>query len=438
MPGKNVAVVARQRLCNGVILPPALILNRQGRENYANSLKLVNTEFVPRPRWRPTGCCAASRTAAVNCGGDGFHELMSSELPDDAGSSRRDFLTGRAALRGLQQAGDAFADSLTVGRPFQTGHTVRLETKAMACPWNVVINPGPPEQVMAASHAFDVVHRVEHLLTVYRDDSDIAKINAHAAETPQQVEESLYSFLTWCRDCSTGTSGAFDPASRPLIQLWRDCRLANRIPSEEEIQQGLAVCGISRIEFDDARRTVRFPKPGFAFDFGAAGKGWAVDRAAQDLRSRGVTDFLIHGGHSSVFASGDHVGQGGWPVGLRNPLFLDEPYATVLLSDEALGTSGSNVQYFRYEGRRYGHILDPRTGWPAEGLLSVTVIAPTALEADAISTALYVMGLEKAVEWCQDHPRIGAILVPPADAAGRLAPVLVNLAEERLLFLPAD
>jgi thiamine biosynthesis lipoprotein len=164
--------------------------------------------------------------------------------------------------------------------------------------------------------------------------------------------------------------------------------------------------------------------------------GHAVDRASRELRQLGVGDFLLHGGHSSVFASGDHAGQGGWPVALRNPLFLDAPYAVVLLANQALGTSGSNVQYFRHEGRRYGHILDPRTGWPAEGLLSASVVAETAAEADAVSTALYVMGLENAVAWCKDHPAIGAMLVPPADAAGRLRPILCNLSEDRVVFAP--
>jgi thiamine biosynthesis lipoprotein len=149
-----------------------------------------------------------------------------------------------------------------------------------------------------------------------------------------------------------------------------------------------------------------------------------------------MTDFVVHGGFSSVLARGDHGGQGGWPIGLKNPLFTDERYATLLLRDGALATSGSNIQYFRYQGRRYGHLLDPRTGWPAEALLSVSVLAPTAAEADALSTAFYVMGLEKAVAWCHNRPDIGALLVPAPPAGRDLAPVLCNIPPD-ILFVAA-
>jgi thiamine biosynthesis lipoprotein len=180
---------------------------------------------------------------------------------------------------------------------------------------------------------------------------------------------------------------------------------------------------------------VRFPADGFRLDLGAVGKGYAADCAAAELRARGVCDFLIHGGFSSLYAAGEHASQEGWPVGLKNPLFTAETYATVLLRDCGLSTSGSNIQYFRHAGRRYGHILDPRTGWPSEGLLSVTVTAPTAAEADALSTAFYVMGLEKAVAYCHDHPQVGAILIPPPDRRS-LEPIVLNIPEDRVFFDP--
>jgi thiamine biosynthesis lipoprotein len=124
-------------------------------------------------------------------------------------------------------------------------------------------------------------------------------------------------------------------------------------------------------------------------------------------------------------------------VGVKNPLFTDERYATLLLRDQAMATSGSNIQYFRFQGRRYGHILDPRTGWPADELLSVTVLAPTAAEADALSTAFYVLGLEKALEYCDNHPSIGALLVPPPQQGRRLEPVVRNISDDALFLSPA-
>jgi thiamine biosynthesis lipoprotein len=353
--------------------------------------------------------------------------------------SRRDFLSGRSARRVVEAAGEVLADRLIeeAKRVPLAGDTIRLETQAMACAWNIIMNPGPVEQVRKASDAFEVVHDVETLLTVYRAESEISQVNFHAAERPVTVSQGLYDFLDRARRLSLETNGAFDPASGALLRLWRSARREGRIPTQPEIDEALLSAGVAKIEFIPEARSIRFPRPGFAFDLGAIGKGHGVDRAVESLRQAGMTDFVIHGGYSSVYGAGDHLAQGGWPIALKNPLFLDGSYATVLLSNKGLGTSGSNVQYFRHEGRRYGHILDPRTGWPAEGLLAVTVIADSTADADAISTALYVMGLEPAQEWCRRHPDIWAILVPPPSTGGQLQPVVCNLPKD-LLFLADD
>ncbi|MEZ6144052.1 MAG: FAD:protein FMN transferase [Planctomycetaceae bacterium] len=354
-------------------------------------------------------------------------------------SNRREFLTGRAVRQQVEAAGDVLADAIVDAgehRPEPVGHdTIRLETHAMGCPWSVVMNPGPPRQVMTASDALDIVHQLEDQMTVYRDDSELQRINFAAHESPQSVEAELYKLLKQCMAISAATEGAFDPTSGPLIRLWKACRNEARVPTDEEVCDTMKRVGMGRVMFDDATESVSFPSEGYGFDLGAIGKGYAIDRAAQHLRREGIDDFLIHGGFSSLRAVGDHHGQGGWPVGIKNPLFTEKRYATVLLADQAMSTSGSNIQYFRHEGRRYGHILDPRTGWPAEGLLSVTVLAPTAAEADALSTAFYVMGLEKAAEYCHNRPEIGAILVPIPQGGAKLAPVVLNIPRDRLFFV---
>ncbi|MCA9073980.1 MAG: FAD:protein FMN transferase, partial [Planctomycetaceae bacterium] len=277
--------------------------------------------------------------------------------------------------------------------------------------------------------------QLEDQMTVYRDDSELQRINFTAHESPQSVESELYGLLKKCVTICEATEGAFDPTSGPLIQLWKVCREEARVPTEVEVRDSMHRVGIGRVTFDDAEETVSFPTEGYGFDLGAIGKGYAIDRAVEHLTRERIDDFLVHGGHSSLRAVGDHHGQGGWPVGIKNPLFTEKRYATLLLADRAMSTSGSNIQYFRHEGRRYGHILDPRTGWPAEGLLSVTVLAPTAAEADALSTAFYVMGLEKAREYCNNQDEIGAILVPPPTRGRTLEPVVVNVPDECLFFV---
>lgn len=392
--------------------------------------------------------------------------------------SRRDFLTGRAARERLRQAGDELADAVIDAgdreRPVPVGQeTLRLETRAMGCSWGVFLNPHQgrarhnllrqgdreednreregesahstpivtpspaPRQVMAASDALDIVHHVEHLLTVYRDDSEIARINREAADSPQTVSPELFEFLLRNRELWERTGRAYDPASGELLRVWKQARREGRVPEAAEVERAVACSGMRHVALNGANRSVSFDRPGVLLDFGASGKGYAIDLAAGHLLHEEVPDFLVHGGHSSLRAHGDHAGLGGWPVGIKNPLMTRRRYATVLLQDEGMSTSGSNIQYFRHAGKRYGHILDPRTGWPAESFLSVTVIAPTALEADVLSTAFYVMGLDNALRYCDDRKEIGAILVPPPTRGQRLEPIVKNISAERLFWEPA-
>ncbi len=345
-------------------------------------------------------------------------------------NTRRDFLAGRALLR----LGVAAEESPPVTAP-EAGPTIRLETRAMACPWAVVLNPGPPEQIMHASDALDRVHPIEDLLSIFRDETPIAKLRHLPAGQSQVLPDEVFGLLKRCREFAIASQGAFDPAAGPVIRLWRECRQSGRIPEECEIATALQRCGFARlVELNDSTQSIELAATGVEVDLGAIGKGYALDCVSEALTDAGIPDYLAHGGYSTLRAKGGHYGHPGWPVGLRNPLFPDRNYATVMLRDRALSTSGSNVQFFRHQGRRWGHILDPRTGWPVEGMLSVTVIAPLAETADALSTAFYVMGLEAAARYCHDRPEIGAILVPPLREGRELLPKICNIAEEDLFW----
>ena len=368
----------------------------------------------------------------------------------DPTPSRRDVLTGRALRAQVAAAQDALAGAvLAEGETPQSGPTVRLGVRAMATEFGILLNPGPTEQVKHASHALDVIGRLEQQLTVFRDDSDVSKLNRTAAEGPVTVDDDLFNLLRLCDELAKMTGGAFDPATQSQIALWAQCRSEHRVPGDEEIEAALSQSGMRHVRLDAGQKSVAFDRPGVGFNFGAIGKGYALDRCSDLLDGRGaggdgeqqeaplIASYCLHGGHSSVLARGDHNGLGGWPVGIGNPLFTSRRLGTILLRDRALGTSGSNIQFYRHEGSRYGHILDPRTARPVGDLLSVTVLAPSAAVADALSTAFFVLGVEKTAALCDNQSLIGALLIPPPRRGGRLEPVICGLPED-ILFLDPE
>jgi thiamine biosynthesis lipoprotein len=185
------------------------------------------------------------------------------------------------------------------------------------------------------------------------------------------------------------------------------------------------------LQFHEDKNAVQFGKPGMELNLGAIGKGYALDRAADLLVEKDLRDCLLHGGNSSVLARGHRDGDsGGWTIALKHPLRPSERFAEFMLHNQALGTSGSGTQYFHHGGKRYGHIIDPRTGWPAEKILSSTVIAPTAAQADALSTALYVMSLEEAAAFAQLRPDVAALLTTFGKHPGEIEVHPFNLSED--------
>jgi thiamine biosynthesis lipoprotein len=167
-------------------------------------------------------------------------------------------------------------------------------------------------------------------------------------------------------------------------------------------------------------------------NFNAMGKGYAIDRAALLLDEQGARDHLWQGGRSSILARGKNHGDDGdcWSIGLQHPLEPAKRLGEFHLRNRALGTSGGGTQFFECEGRRYSHILDPRTGWPAEGVYTATVIAPTAAEADALSTAAFVLGPEGTAKLCQRRRDISVVLVCPGDSEFGITVFTGNLAAE--------
>lgn len=320
-------------------------------------------------------------------------------------------------------------------------HTLVVGREAMACRFEVVFNAGEvPHATGLAIDALDLVDAIEERITVYRDSSELAAINARAGLHWQPVAEDLFELLVHCRKLFDLTGGAFDIAAGSLVRAWGFLKRQGRTPSDEELLLARAASGMPLVDLDLEGRRVRFLRPGVELNLGAIGKGWAIDAAIQKLAGDGVASVLIHGGQSSVRAIGvqgpDVPGRRGWRVGLRHPLRPDTRLATITLEKSALGTSGSGTQFFIERGQKLGHIMDPRTGRPSDGVLSATVIAPHAADADALATALYVLGPAGLVQIAPKGGTVAAILVVPARSSGSVQVLTANLDERTLAIQP--
>jgi len=288
-----------------------------------------------------------------------------------------------------------------------------------------------PQGTEAALDALDEVERLEQVLSVFRFDSRVQYVNLTAHEEPVPLDDELFGLIEQCQQLATETDGAVDITSGPLWKVWGFARRSGQIPSDEELRTALEKVDYRWVELDKAAKTVRFLKPGVELNFGCVGKGFALDVAAEKLKGHNVDRFLFHGGLSSVLAVGSD-----WTVGVAHPMHIGKRLTEISLTDEALGTSGSQQQFFRHRGRRYSHIIDPRTGQPAEGVLSATVIAPTATLAELLSTAFFVMGPEKIEEYCFRNPDIAAICVLSSTKGSGFTIRSFGFAEGRLRLLP--
>lgn len=302
---------------------------------------------------------------------------------------------------------------------------------AMACRFEVLLNPGRPSNgPEIAMHALDRIASLEQLLSVYLPNSELSRVNQRAAQAPVAVSETTFAMLQLGMEIYQRTSGTFDMTAASLSKIWGFYRRQGVMPNDSQIQQALASVGSNQILLDAADQTVRFARP-LEINPGGIGKGFALDCAADILTREGVEDFAFHGGKSSILCKGSQApeegGTEGWRIAVRHPEQSDRILGWLTLYDQALGTSGPANQFFYFRGKRYGHIIDPRTGWPADGVLSVTVLHPSAGWADALATGLFVAGVEGAVKYCEENPETVMLAILPGKRDGECEIVSCNL-----------
>lgn len=290
---------------------------------------------------------------------------------------------------------------------------------------------------------FEQLERLEDIMSIYRPHSELSQINAAPAGTWRPVSDDLFSVLELALSIADLTNGAFDPTARPLSNVWGFSRREGKIPDPEQVQLALGSVGHQQLELDRTRCAVRKKNESVTVDLGAIGKGYALDRCRDLLLEHQLTDAIIHGGQSSVVALGSEEGveveetagatgaDSGWTIGISHPLIPNHRLGTVRLSNRALATSGSGRQGFVHAGRRYGHVIDPRTGWPPDRFLSVTLIGDNSAECDALATAFFVMTPDEIESICEKRPELGVILVHRSETAGALRVQSFNLGPDQ-------
>lgn len=310
---------------------------------------------------------------------------MTQRVPTRA--TRRRTKAGAAAL--------LFAVVLGTGCGRRSGEFRTFEGEAMATRWQVVL-PARPGADEAAAAVFARLVALDRELSEWKEGSPLSAVNRAAGGEAVEVPEDLFRLLERSLALGQATDGAFDVSWAALWGLW-DFRAASpSVPDPRAVAERVRLVDYRRVELDPERRTVRLPTVGMMIGLGGVAKGYALDQVAEMLAGAGFRDFLLTGG-GQVLARGRR-GERPWRIGVRDPRGgPEEPLARLELHDASLSTTADNESFFELGGVRYHHVLDPRTGYPSRGLRSATVLHADATLADALSTAVMVLGRERGL-----------------------------------------
>jgi thiamine biosynthesis lipoprotein len=250
-------------------------------------------------------------------------------------------------------------------------------------------SPAAQSAIEAVFAEFD---RLETLMSVWREGSDIVRLNAAAGDHAVPVSREVIEVLTIARQVSEWTGGSFDVTFGVLSDLWRfDHDQDNRIPDPNEVRRRLPLINYRALAIDDRAGTAFLERTGMRAHLGGIGKGYAIDRGAAILRGRGLRDFMIQAG-GDLYVAGLKDGRP-WRLGIQDPRGpADRIFASLDLTDSTCSTSGDYERFFMADGRRYHHIIDPATGEPARGTRSVTLVTDRAVIADALSKGVFLVG----------------------------------------------
>ena len=293
--------------------------------------------------------------------------------------------------------------------PVATHHPTRLWSFSTGTMGTVAtLQIAARDSAEVADLAYDALlafHHADSLLSNWTDESEIARVNREAPHGWVELHPELAAILETAGVVHEESEGAFDPTIEPLVRAWGFLAGTPHVPSQAEIDAAFELVGWNQVNL--LNEQVRFASEGVSIDLGGIAKGYAVDEAAMLLDRGGARGYLLDLSGNMV-ARGGRPGRPAWRIGIRDPRDEIEHLGTLTLRDVALATSGDYEQFVDASGKRYGHILDPRTGGPVEGMAQVTVLAPTAMQADAWATAMFVLGGDEGRRIAAERPDLSA------------------------------
>lgn len=338
----------------------------------------------------------------------------------------------QAMSKGFQSFMSDISDLLEIKEPlaflgFDRSY-VKLKREAMATVFEVILpNYEKPQKRRTATRLLDEIDRIESVLTIWKGQSELKTLNETAWKNPVKVSDDIFQLLTIAKSVFDWTEGAYDLTSTPLAKCWGFFYREGRMPSEQEIEQVKNRVGMQHVILNETDQTVFYEKRGIEITPASIGKGYALDRAAELAKGKDFDTFMLNGGGSSMVARGNPAWKDDWAFNIRHPFIKNQSIAQIHLKDKAFSSSGCQEQFFEHGGKQYGHIIDPRSGYPASEAVSVNVTAPTAAEAEALSTAFYVLGVEPVLKYCENHPNIGVLMILPQGKSKHTQLITINL-----------
>jgi thiamine biosynthesis lipoprotein len=259
--------------------------------------------------------------------------------------------------------------------------------------------------------AFDRIAQLDNTLSDYKPESELSRLSQTAVGHPVPVSADLFRVISAAQDLAKQTGGAFDITLGPVIRLWRDARKKGSVPDPNELRDAGTLCGYKLLKLDRERHTVELEKPGMALDVGGIAKGYAADEALVVLSARGIRSALVAASGDLAFSDAP-PGQNGWKIGIDSFDAAHAPFTRILvLANAAVSTSGDTEQHLETNGKRYSHIIDPKTKLGLTEPLTVTIVARRGITADSLATAVSVLGVGKGMAYVNQRPEIAALIV---------------------------